>query len=114
MITDPVEVANLREAYYKVKALEDAAVERGRLWLEMQGKPVSAFKNANGFSVKADLDTLLDDSCVDVAFYNQDVQGQGSVKTIYIPRSFIFSESPAQEEKDYAEYLRLKEKFGNR
>jgi hypothetical protein len=111
MITDPVEIANLRDSYYKVKALEAAAIKRGALWLELHGHTAAAFKNDNGFSVKANLDTLLDETCVDVVFYNQDVQSRGTVKTVYIPRSFIFEAAPTQEEQDYAEYLRLKEKF---
>lgn len=112
MITDPVEVAKLRDSYYKVKALEAAAIERARLWLEMHGRPFQNFKNENGFSVKSDLGTLLDENCVDVVFYQQDVQGRGEVNYINVPRSFIFSANePTQEEADYAEYLRLKEKF---
>lgn len=112
MITDPVEIANLRDSYYKVKALEAAVIERARLWLEMNGKPFQSFKNADGFSVHANLETMLDDNCVDVAFTQQDVQGRGEVHYINVPRSFIFSaDEPTQREKDYAEYLRLKAQF---
>lgn len=112
MITDPTEVANLRESYHKVKALEAAAIERAQLWLRLNGKPFESFKNENGFSVRSNLDTLLDDNCVDVTFYQQDVQGRGDVHYINVPRSFIFSANePTQEEKDYTEYLRLKKQF---
>lgn len=112
MITDPVEVAKLRDSYYKVKALEAAVIERARLWLEMNGKPFQNFRNENGFSVKANLDTMLDENCVDVVFYQQDVQGRGEVNYIHVPRSFLFSaDESSQDEKDYTEYLRLKERF---
>lgn len=112
MITDPTEVANLREAYFKVKALEKAAIERGRLWLEMNNKPFANFQNGNGYSVRTDLDSLLDESAESVFFYHTDVQGRGDTNTITIPRDFIFSaNTPTAEEQEYAEYLRLKDKF---
>ena len=112
MITDPVEIANLRDSYYKVKALEAAVIERARLWLEMNGSPSRVSRMQIGFSVKSDLDTMLDDNCVDVVFYPAGCAGPWRSPLHHVPRSFIFSaDEPTQKETDYAEYLRLKAKF---
>ena len=112
MITDPAEVAQLREAHYKIRALAANAIERARLFLEMKGKPFQNFINGNGFSVKVDYDSLLDERCEKVFFYTQDVQGRGDVHTVEVPRDFIFSSAtPTTEEAEFLEYKRLKAKY---
>ena len=114
MITDAVEVQNLRDAYRKIRGLEAAAVERGQMYLSLMGKDAhynpEYFTNEHGYRVKADLDSLLDEQVDFVIFFARDEQGGGNWKTVTIPRAFIFGDL-SDEDKERAEYLRLKAKY---
>lgn len=109
-LTDDFDIPALRDANREIHKLEEAAIERARLHLAQSGKWIETFVNGNGYSVRVARDTLLEDHFVDVTFYQRDEQGGGSTQTINIPRSIILGDL-TQEEKDYAEYLRLKERF---
>jgi hypothetical protein len=100
----------LRDANREIHKLEEAAIERARLYLAHTGKNVETFINTNGYSVRVNRDTLLEDSFVDVAFYQRDEQGGGSTQTIQIPRSVILGDL-TKEEQEFAEYKRLQAKF---
>lgn len=100
----------LRDANREIHKLEAAAIDRARLWLEQAGKHVETFVNGNGYSVRVNRDTLLEDSFVDVVFYQRDEQSGGSTQTITIPRSVILGDL-TQDELDFAEYKRLQARF---
>lgn len=110
-LTDDFNIPVLRDANREIHKLEQAAIERARLHLEHTGKPVETFQNGNGYSVRVARDTLLEDSFVDVVFYQRDEQGGGSTQTITIPRSVILG-GLTQDELDFAEYKRLQARFG--
>jgi hypothetical protein len=104
-------ITALRDANREIHRLEEAAIERARLHLEHTGKSVQTFVNANGYSVRVQRDSLLEESFVDVIFYQRDDQGGGSTQTITIPRSVIFGDL-TKDELEFAEYKRLQVKFG--
>jgi hypothetical protein len=106
-------IPSLRDANREIHKLEEAAIERARLYLEQTGKSVETFTNSNGFSVRVSRDTLLEESFVDVAFYQRDDQGGGQTHTVTIPRSIILGEL-TEDEREFAEYKRLQEKFGKK
>ena len=110
-LKDDFNIVALRDANREIHKLEEAAIDRARLYLEQSGKSVETFTNSNGFSVRVARDTLLEESFVDVAFYQRDEQGGGSTQTITIPRSIILGDL-TQDELDFAEYKRLQQKFG--
>ena len=109
-LKDDFNLVALRDANREIHKLEEAAIERARLYLEQSGKDVHGFTNSNGYSVRVARDTLLEESFVDVAFYQRDEQGNGNTQTITIPRSILLGDL-TQDELDFAEYKRLQEKF---
>lgn len=109
-LTDNFDVLALHVAYVEIKKLEKAAIDRARVYLELEGKPFINFHNENGFSVRTYLDSLLDADAENVTFYHTDVQGRGETNTISIPREAIFG-PPTEKEMDFAEYKRLKAQF---
>ena len=110
-LNDDFDVPALHQSYLQVKDLEKAAINRARDYLEAAGKPCANFHNTNGFTVRAHLESLLDSNFVDVTFYQRDAQGNGPTNTITVPRSIIIFSEPTAEEKDFAEYKRLKAIF---
>lgn len=109
-LSNDFNLSALRDANREIHKLEQAAIERARLFLEYTGKSVETFVNANGYSVRVARETLLENSFIDVAFYQRDEQGGGSTQTITIPRSVILGEL-SQNELDFAEYKRLQAQF---
>ena len=109
-LTDDFDLPALRDANREISKLEVAAIDRARLYLEHTGKYVETFVNGNGYSVRVNRDSLLENSYVDVAFYQRDEQGGGTTNVIQIPRSIILGEL-TEKEKDFAEYKRLQAIF---
>ena len=66
--------------------------------------------NGNGFSVRVSRDSLLEDSFIDVAFYQRDEQGGGSTQTFNIPRSVILGDL-TQDELDFRRIQATSGKF---
>jgi hypothetical protein len=109
-LNEDFDIVALRDANREIHKLEEAAIDRARLFLETQGVPTHTFKNEDGFSVRVNRDSLLEASYVDVVFYHTDVQGRGATKTVTVPRSVILGQE-TDEEREFAEYKRLQAKF---
>lgn len=100
----------LKTAVAEIKNFEEFAIQRARLYLEINGHSTGGFQNGNGFSVKVRLLELLDETAEKVFFFQTDEQGNGRTQTVPVPRDFIFEE-PSQHELDFLELKRLQEKF---
>lgn len=109
-LQDDFDVVALRDANREIEKLEEAAINRARLYLEHTGEYVETFVNGNGYSVRVNRNSLLENTYVDVAFYQRDEQGGGDTKVIQIPRSVILGDL-TKEEQEFAEYKRLQAKF---
>lgn len=109
-LSDDFDVAALNIANREILELEEAAIVRARLHLEMEGGPFETFHNEGGFSVQVNRNSLLDDASENVTFYHRDAQGDGPTNTVTVSSAIIFGEL-TEDERDFAEYKRLKAKF---
>lgn len=102
-------VKELAEAEGRLQEFEQAAIERARVFLAMNNKPVDSFFNDRGFSVRVNRHDLLWEG-ESVTFYHTDVQGRGTPQPVYVPREFIFA-PPSEKEVRWQEYQNLKSEF---
>ena len=109
-LSDDFDVRALELANREILELEAAAIARARLHIELEGGPFESFHNENGFSVQVNRNSLLADNSKEVVFYQRDAQGDGQTQTVTVPVEIIFGEL-TEDERDYAEYKRLKAKF---
>lgn len=102
------EAAAARE---KLSQIEEKAVARARLVLEMLGKDVSRFDNANGFSVHLKWFSFIDPKAdTDFVFTVRDDQGDGSERVYQVPREPMTEDT--EELLEFIEFKRLQAKFG--
>lgn len=113
-IQDEHVIGELREAFAEIQTVQEKAIARAREYLMATKKGhYETFMNGNGYQVRVDTNTLLDVESSVVSFFWTDVQGKGLPQRVDVPRDAILGE-PTEEEKEYAQYLKLREKFGDR
>lgn len=109
-ISEMFDMEKLAKAEEELRKLEDAAIERARVFRAMNKQSVEDFINGNGFSVRVNRHDLLNEKAGDVTFYHTDVQGHGQPQPTYVPREFIFGE-PSEKEIRWQEFQTLKQEF---
>lgn len=104
----------LADAHRSLQEFGELLVQRFKEWMLVDGgRDIDAqLRNSGGFmSVKPNIDSAFvedkDDYIVYTVMAND--RGPSDTTTYHVPRSVIFSRT--EEEEEYREYTRLREKF---
>lgn len=103
------DIAKMDQARKIMSDIEERAIARATVWVHLTKHSLrNAFMNDEGYSVRLANHTLGKD---EVSFYFRDDQGGGRSVEIKVPAKFIFEKTAESEE--FAEFVRLSNKFGN-